>query len=260
MNRSDVTFAATALHQARLNGQLLDDLGAGAPHTLDEGYEIQDALAEAAAESVAGWKVGCTGSAAQEMLGIPHPFAGRVLAPYLTSTPARFASSAFQAPSVEGEIAFEMAAELAPRSEPYSVADVEATVGGVRATIEVVDTRFANLRTAGGPNLIADVGANGGLVVGELITDWTNLDLAALAVSMQVNGEIVGQGTGADVLGHPLESLAWLANHLSSRGQALAAGALVSTGTCTGVASLPAGAMAVTDHGPLGSVQLTWAR
>jgi 2-keto-4-pentenoate hydratase len=260
MNSSDVTLAATALHQARLDGRLLDDLGAGAPHTLDEGYEIQDALAEVAAESVAGWKVGCTGPAAQEMLGIPHPFAGRVLAPHLISTPATFAHTAFRAPAVEGEIAFEMGAELAPRAELYAVADVAAAVRGVRAAIEVVDTRFADLRSAGGPNLIADVGANGALVVGDLITEWTSLDLTSLAVTMRVDGEVVGQGTGADVLGHPLESLTWLANHLSSRGQALATGALVSTGTCTGVAALPPGARALTDHGPLGSVELTWAR
>ena len=33
-----------------------------------------------------------------------------------------------------------------------------------------------------------------------------------------INGQEVGQGSGADVLGHPHHALAWLANHLASDG------------------------------------------
>ncbi|MCP3911268.1 MAG: hydratase [Actinomycetia bacterium] len=258
MDRAAVSQAASTLHRARAQGLLLDDLGPNGPVTLAEAYEVQDELAELTADTIAGWKIGCTGAAAQELLGVPHPFGGRVFTGHLLESGAAVAASALQHPAVEGEIVFELASELPARSEPYTPTDVAAATRGIRPAIELVDTRFADLTTAGAVNLIADVGANGGLVVGDLLSNWTDLDLAALEVTMAVGDEMVGQGTGADVLGHPLEALAWLANDLSSRGQGLAAGALVSTGTCTQVAPLRPGATAVTDHGPLGSVEVTW--
>jgi 2-keto-4-pentenoate hydratase len=48
---------------------------------------------------------------------------------------------------------------------------------------------------------------------------------------MAINGREVGQGRGGDILGHPLEALAWLANGMSSRGRSLADGELVLLGS-----------------------------
>ena len=42
---------------------------------------------------------------------------------------------------------------------------------------------------------------------------------------------IVAEGVGADVMGHPLDALAWLANQQAGRGQPLRAGMLVMTGS-----------------------------
>ncbi len=41
----------------------------------------------------------------------------------------------------------------------------------------------------------------------------------------------VGRGRGADVMGHPFEALAWLANSLAQRGRSLRAGEFVFTGS-----------------------------
>ena len=48
---------------------------------------------------------------------------------------------------------------------------------------------------------------------------------------MTITGAEVGQGLGRDVLGHPLEALAWYANLQAGRGQALPAGAFVMLGS-----------------------------
>jgi 2-keto-4-pentenoate hydratase len=48
---------------------------------------------------------------------------------------------------------------------------------------------------------------------------------------MTVNGTEVGTGRGGDILGHPLEALAWLAHALASRGQSLKAGEFVLLGS-----------------------------
>ena len=56
-----------------------------------------------------------------------------------------------------------------------------------------------------------------------------------------INGVEVGQGTGADVLGHPHNALAWLANHLAADGNSLRAGEIVLTGSLVKTAWLKAG-------------------
>ena len=48
---------------------------------------------------------------------------------------------------------------------------------------------------------------------------------------MRINGASVGTGAGSDVLGHPLEALTWLANHLIERGRFLRQDDVVLTGS-----------------------------
>lgn len=227
------------------------------PATVDDGYAVQAAWSAHTGWEVVGWKIGCTSRTAQEMLDIAQPFAGRVFAPFLHDSPVVLPASDFAAPLVEGEFAFTLGRDLPPRTGGYQRAEVEAVVDAVRPAIEIVATRFADFAAAGAPNLIADCGANGALVVGPPITAWRDVDLAATTVTMHVDGTPMGTGTGTDVLGHPLESLTWLANHLSDAGIALHAGQVVTTGTCTGAVPLAAGSTARTDHGVLGAVEVT---
>jgi 2-keto-4-pentenoate hydratase len=74
---------------------------------------------------------------------------------------------------------------------------------------------------------------------------------------MRINGEQVGQGRGADVMGHPLELLAWLANLLAERGQALHAGMTVITGSIITPKPVKAGDTATIAIEGLGDAQVT---
>src|SRR5215510_4204423 len=67
----------------------------------------------------------------------------------------------------------------------------------------------------------------GGLPVG--VREWCCLDLAASHGVMVINGAQVGQGRGAEVMGHPLKPLVWLANMLAERGKVLKVGMTVIT-------------------------------
>ena len=42
---------------------------------------------------------------------------------------------------------------------------------------------------------------------------------------------MVDRGVAGDSLGHPLEGLAWIANHLAARGRAMRKGEIVITGS-----------------------------
>jgi hypothetical protein len=99
--------------------------------------------------------------------------------------------------------------------------------------------------------------ANAGAVLGAAVREWRGLDLADAHGTMRINGEQVGQGRGADVMGHPLEPLVWLANLLAKRGNALRAGMTVITGSIITPKPVKAGDTATIAIDGLGEAQVT---
>jgi 2-oxo-3-hexenedioate decarboxylase/2-keto-4-pentenoate hydratase len=73
-----------------------------------------------------------------------------------------------------------------------------------------------------------------------------------------INGVEVGRGTGADVLGHPHNALAWLANHLAADGKGLRAGQIVLTGSLVKTVWLKAGDKAMMALEGLGRVEVNF--
>lgn len=254
--------AARLLHEARVTAAAMAALPPDCrPADTEDGRTIQEAWvteAVAAGWEIAGFKIGCTSEHAQQMLGTDSPFPGRVFRQFLFDSPATIEDGMI-AMMVEGEFAFRLADDLPARETPYDRAEVEAAIAAVMPAIELVDTRFTDFAGVGVESLVADCGANGGLVLGAPVADWRGLDLAATPVSMTVAGELKASGVGADALGHPLNALTWLANDLARRGFGLQAGQVVTTGTCTQVFPVPPGGTAVADHGPLGRVEVTLA-
>ena len=134
---------------------------------------------------------------------------------------------------------------------------MSAAVDAVVPLIEICDTRLSEWRTRRIEEITADNAFNGGVVVGTAFEEWRNLDLASHLVTLSVDGDRKGEGTGALVLGHPLIALTWLANEMSRRGDGLRAGELVAAGTCTGLHFVQAGSTVVADFGTvLGQVTI----
>ncbi len=121
----------------------------------------------------------------------------------------------------------------------------------------MVGTRFAGGLAGKGRALVtADCGANVAFVGGAWQRDWRALDLKAHRVVMSINGTMRGSGTGSRALGDPLNVMPWLANRLSEQGRGLAAGAIVSTGTCTGLDPVAPGDHVQANFGSLGTVDI----
>ena len=95
-------------------------------------------------------------------------------------------------------------------------------------------------------------------VKGSLLTDWRGIDLAQQAVSVTVNGKVLREGSGGNVLGHPLNALEWLVNNLNARGLGLKAGQYITTGVTTEVYMAERGDRITANFGPVGSVDLTF--
>lgn len=226
------------------------------PRTIDEGYEIQDAFARIRDLPVAGWKCACTAADQQAFLAVGEPFAGRIFAPVLFDSPAALSANAFFMRGLEGESAFRLGADLTAGDAPHDRASVMAAVASLHPAIEIVDSRFADWLAVGAASLVADNAVNGALVLGPAVAAWDADNLADHPVRMTVDGVTVGEGVGGLALGHPLDALVWLANRLARRGVGLAAGQVVTTGTCTGIHFVDAGAEAVADFANFGAVRL----
>ena len=120
--------------------------------------------------------------------------------------------------------------------------------------IEIVDDRYVKWETMGAPTLIADDFFAAGCVLGEAVARSAVPDLLKVVGRAVINGKEAGRGTGADVLGHPHNALAWLANHLAAEGKGLHAGQIVLTGSLVKTVWLKGGDSVVMELSDLGNV------
>ncbi|HSA80850.1 MAG TPA: fumarylacetoacetate hydrolase family protein, partial [Geminicoccaceae bacterium] len=257
MSSEAIREAVERLVESRRTGNALPGFPESCrPETLADGYAVQDAFVKAWMQPVAGWKVGCTAVETQQLFGIGEPFYGPVLAPVVFRSPAALPAADFAMRGIECEFTFRLMADSEPREKPYRVEEAAERVSAPIPAIEVVSPRLDHPVRHGAPSAIADCGVNGALVLGSVTLDWQALDLATHAVRLEVDGERKAAGTGALVLGHPLNVLAWFVNRYTGSGRTLPAGQIVSTGTTTGLLMLEPGQTAVGDFGALGKVEL----
>jgi 2-keto-4-pentenoate hydratase len=232
-----------------------------APRTVDEAYAVQAALHTFLAGllgPVAGYKVGLTTAVMQQRVGLYEPIAGGIFTESIHPSPSTVRSTDYIHLGLEPEIAFQLGADLPAEMAPYSRARVADAVAAARVAFELFDDRLAGLseRSALALSLIADDVGNAGIVVGPPVADWRTLDLAAAQGQLVVNGALVGQGRGRDVMGHPLEACVWLANTLAKHGTGLTRGMIVLTGTLVALTYVKAGDSASGWVEGLGEVRL----
>lgn len=232
------------------------------PPSLDDAYDLQDTvnaiLVRQGFGPPAGYKIGCTTAVMQAVVGVDHPSAGVIFAPTIHQSGARLKRSRFRRLGVECEIGVRMGRDLAPSQTPYTREQVAEAVAAYLPAMEIVDDRYPNLPTPNAAVFIADNFYGAGAVVGEPATALSADDLPAVEAVLRVDGAEVGRGLGEQVLGHPLQALAWLASHLSRRGRGLKAGDLVLTGSLVATYWVPPDATRIeTLHHPLGPVTVT---
>lgn len=243
--------------QGRRTGALAPALR---PSTRGEGYAIQALLESRSARPLYGWKIAATSLAGQRHIGVAAPLAGRLLAEQVSPSGATLSLGDNLMRVAEAEFAFRMARTLAPRAEPYAQAEVMAAVGGLHPAIEVPDSRYDDFVTAGEAQLLADNACADRFVIGPAAPEsWRGLDLSVHPVRADVSGRYGREGSGANVLGDPRIALTWIANELSGIGVPLAAGQVVTTGTCMPPLEIQAGDTVSADFGVIGSVAVTFA-
>ncbi len=257
MTADDVQTAAALLEGARRTGAWLDELPPTlTPRSIDEAYRVQDAVTLCCARAGAGWKIGATSIATQNLLGTPEPILGRMFADTIHRSPAIVRGQRPDVLIVEAEFAFRMRATLLARTAPYAADEVVAAIGTMVPALEYIGSVF--MRRSGRPitDIIVDNAGHGGLVLGIETANWAAATLPGHPVRLEMDGRTIAAGEGSAVLGSPITCLVWLANTLSARGIDLAAGEIVTTGTCTGAQAVARGADIVGIFGIYGNVAM----
>jgi 2-keto-4-pentenoate hydratase len=252
---TDVEGKARALFEARRNRVPIEPFTDDDPTLgMADGYAVQAELTRlilADGDTIVGYKVGLTSKPMQKMIGVDSPDYGPVLGTTVYRDGDAISVSGFIQPRIEAEIVFVLGERL--HGPGVTILDAHRAVAGVAASMEIVDSRFADWRIKLA-DTVADLASNGAVAVSGRLLPLAGLDTRLVGMTLTRNGELVDTGAGAAALGDPLAVVAWLANTLGDVGIALEPGHLVMTGALHAAVPMTPGDVFRADFDRLGPV------
>jgi 2-keto-4-pentenoate hydratase len=225
--------------------------------TLSQGYAVQLAILRrrvAAGDAQAGWKVGLTSAAMRAQQGVGEPCFGFLLRSGLLRSGARLAFDELIAPGIENELCLTIGEPL--QGPNVTVDQARRAIAFVEPALEIAEVR-GNF-SADMPLSMADNAQQRAFVVGESAPHDSRLSLAQAEVRVQFNDQECAVATGAEVMGNPIESVAWLANKLAEHGLALEAGMRVMSGSFTRQFAVARGDTVRSTFRPFGVVEASF--
>lgn len=206
------------------------------PRDLNAAIRAQDAYARrlvGARGRIAGYKVALTTPAMQKLTGFSEPARGRLFEKTVHGSPHAIRASDYGRLGLECEVAFRIGRALPETGRAHDAQSVLPAVAAFMPAFEIIDDRGADYSKFAQTvfDFIADNTWNAGVVLGAPAQADRAGNLPEARGSMYINGSLIAEGHGRDVLGHPLNALAWLANSLTRSGLALEPGMIVMTGS-----------------------------
>ena len=231
-DRATAEEVAAELVAARRDGRALTGFPGPTPADMTEAYRIQDAAIGRWSDEVVGWKIGYI-APDRRAPGEPdrlvgplwrrgcHPSAG---------PPVRAGIFAEGFAAVEAEFVVRLARDLPNHPGPWTAEEAAGLDQRLLVGIEVASSPIPDINALGPTVIAADFGNNNGLLVGPELGDAAGIELACL-----IDGEVVGEGTAANLPGGLHHGLATALNLLLQRGHTVRAGTMFATGAITGI-------------------------
>lgn len=219
----------------------------------DAAYAAQDAalaLVAAGRGGVGGYKIAYNSAAQLTALKQSAPGAAYICAGQIVQSGAKLAAADYDSLMIEPEIGAVLGADLQP-GKTYEAGDMEGLVARWVPVFELLDRRNSDGHFHV-PSVLAHNIFNEGAVVGGPGVERLPA-MADLTSLITDNGSRVHDAAGAAPQ-DPLAAAAFLANHFTSRGQVMKAGALLLCGTHMPIYKAEAGHELRFDLGALGSV------
>lgn len=243
---------ATSLANARQHRAQTEAAPFANLQSIEQAYRLQRLAIDQYPSPRTGYKIGATSSEAQKIIGCDGPFHG----PVFERDTETDGTTLPLLPGIvggEAEFAFRIGEQF-PAQSDLAVDDMVPLIDSCHVAIEIVGRRTSADGLPGLLMAIADFGANSLFIPGEAISDWPSIDLAQVAVTATIDGHQCNCGSGAAVLGNPINALAWLHRQLIAKGTQLQAGEWVSTGTCLGVIEARSGSTVNVEFAGCGNV------
>jgi len=223
-----------------------------------DAYTVQYALIERLkheGEVVRGHKVALTTKAARAHLGVDEPCYGHILSSRVYPNGAEIPLGEFADPHCEAEVAFFLGEDL--KGPGVTPVQVMSAIRGVLPAIELVDLKVQGdgIRAV---DVIAHQALHGGVVIGSRLIDPASIDLQYEGVTAEYNGLLEGSGTGAEVMGNPINPIVWLANKMAEFDDYLKAGEIVISGSIVTPVRVQPGSHINITFTRLGSVGATF--
>jgi 2-keto-4-pentenoate hydratase len=223
--------------------------------TVDDAYRIQLALIDrrvASGERHIGWKLGLTAQAIRDQFNYHEP----QFACLLENQPSGhvFGAAELIHPGLETELCVRLGRGL---EGPVTLEQVRAAVDVIHPSFEIIETRIPVNQMG---LVVADNGQQRSVIIGAPVPLAPHVDLAQVAVRVQINGDEVATGLGSAVLGNPLNSMRWLAGKLAEYGRSLRPGDIVMTGSFVRQFALHPGDAAIAEFSGFGRVEVGIAK
>lgn len=225
------------------------------PADLDDAYRVRaayEAIEAPRRGEVAGYKIGLTTPVMQRLCGVAEPCYGAMFSREIRHSPAELRVADYCRVGIETEIAVRLGTDL-PQGAGAGLA---AAVESCMAAIEVLEDLRHDYKRLSARSMVAGNVWNAGCVLGAPMTDWRRLDLSTLIYRLTINGREIGIGKGGDVMGNPLNALAWLADKLAADGRPLRRGMVVMTGSTVPIQFPQPGDHCVVEVTGLGRAEL----
>jgi len=234
---AQVDQVAQAFVTARAQAGVVLPYPGTAPADLASAYAIQDCAIAIDGRAIAGWKVGRINAPLDTALGsnrLSGPvFADSVVDAQPGDVPAMpVFTQGFAA--AEAEFLLHVAPGFAG-PVPTDNAGTKAILDDIRLGIEIASSPYPGINSDGPLVTISDYGNNFGLVRGAALAAWPDVDLCAVKVRTEIDGEVIGAATAATMLDGPYGAVRFLLGNLIARGIDVSGGLWVSTGAVTGV-------------------------
>jgi 2-keto-4-pentenoate hydratase len=221
--------------------------------SVTDGYQVLLKILERhvrTGDGQVGWKVGLTAEAIQRQFGVHEPVFGLLLKSGTRASGAVFQFGNLIQPGFENELCLTIGTTL--RGPGVSLGQARAAVSAVAPALEIVERRGDLTGDLG--LAVADNSQQKAFVTGSAVAPPDGFHLSEATVEVLVNGHSMERATGAEVMGDPAASIAWLANKLAEFGYSLETGMVVMSGSFTRQYSLAAGDRVEARFDPFGSV------
>ncbi len=205
-------------------------------------------------ERVVGAKLAFTSAVKRHAMGIHEPAYGRLTSAMVLPFGAAVHLSELIHPRAEPEIAFVIGRRIAG---VVTVAEVLKATEAVLPAVEIVDTRYSSSFRL--QDAVADNVGAARVAVGTRPRRPADLeDLGVLGCVFRSRSG-VDTAAGGAAMGHPAAAVAWLAQALDARGEALEEGSLVLSGGLTASVPLRPHGLVIAEFDGLGPIAVRCA-